>query len=242
MKWINHTNGVSKDRINILCFPYAGAGSGYFARWSRFFGEKFNLIPIQYPMRDNRMKEKMPETIQQLAQQLVAESKELFEYPYVVLGHCMGAYVAYEVACEAEKMYARPPLVTFISSGKSPENLNMLSTKEMEQSDFLQHYGVKELVESWDENYRNFFLPILRADSLLCEDYKVNGVQQISSKICIMYGEDDLELRPFSHVKDWEKYTQEEVDYLQYTGDHFFIDREPEKVAKDVMGYIESKV
>lgn len=242
MKWINHCNGVDKEKINILCFPYAGAGSGYFARWMRFFDNRFQIVPIQYPMRDKRMAEPVPDTIQELAIQLVKESEALFEYPFVLFGHCMGSHIAYETGRFAEEWYGRKPEIAFFSSAVSPRNVNMVSTKDMDEEQFLMHYGVKEMIESWDENYRRFFLPILRADSLMCENYKAPEIKKISSDICVLYGRDDVELQPFGKVLDWRNYTNGEMKKITYAGDHFFIDREPQKVADDVMAYIERAV
>lgn len=241
MKWINHSKGPEADKINLLCFAYAGAGSGYFARWANYFRKEIHVLPVQYPLRDTRVGEPMPQSIEALAENLVRESQELFDYPYALFGHCMGAHVAYEVAHRVESYYGKIAEAVFLSSALSPRNVQMISTLDYEEEEFLRHYGVAEIVASWDVNFKNFFLPILRADSLLCENYQSIDVKQLSSKICLLHGTQDKELEPFEHFLDWKNYSFKETQKLSYQGDHFFIDREPQKVAKDIVAFLQSQ-
>ena len=36
-------------KLNLLCFPYAGAGASVYYRWKEYFGNKVMIYAIQLP-------------------------------------------------------------------------------------------------------------------------------------------------------------------------------------------------
>ena len=119
MKWINHQTTHPEASINLFCFPHAGSSSTFFAPWSKYFSNQVNLFPVQYPGRDNRMQDPMPDTLLEMARQMAEESASLFEKPFVFLGHCSGSFVAFEAHYmeKSRKFYSFPPALLRMNTG-----------------------------------------------------------------------------------------------------------------------------
>lgn len=241
-KWINHCKEISRDKVNLLCFPYVGASSAYYARWIRFCRDHIHIVPVQYPMRDNRIGEPMQDSYLEMAWQMAEDSEELFASPFALFGHCSGCYMAFELAVAAKKLYGKEPVAMFLSSAVSPENHQMVRTREYTEEAFLKHYGVFDQVSQWDENYKNFFMPVLRADCLMCEEYEYKYQTKLNTKWYVLYGEDDHNITPLQKVYDWQNHFEQDMEpAVVYQGDHFFIDREPEAVCTDIINMLKKQ-
>lgn len=235
-RWIHHCSGPVQQRLNLLCFPYAGAGAAYYARWMRYYRRAVQLLPVQLPMRDTRLNEPMPESFQALAEQMVTESPELFDLPFGLFGHCSGAFMAYETALAARRILNKSAAILIISSAVAPEHLHMVQTRDWPEAQFLKHYKAEAMVAQWDASYRAFFMPILRADCLLTESYCPTAADPLETKLILMRGASDEALKPAEHFYDWSRrVTRPAAAVLTYSGDHFFVDRETEAVAGDLI-------
>ena len=84
-KWVSHYTDNPEGKINLYCFPHAGASSAFFAKWARFFPPEINMRMVQYPMRDNRFTEPLPDTIQELAWNMATEAEEHLLFWGIVL-------------------------------------------------------------------------------------------------------------------------------------------------------------
>ena len=61
-KWIAHETDQKQD-FALYCFHHAGGTAAYFAKWGAEF-ENIAVLPVQFPMREKRIKEKMPDSMQ----------------------------------------------------------------------------------------------------------------------------------------------------------------------------------
>ena len=85
--------------MRVLAIPQAGMGAWAFQGWS--LPETVELLPVELPGRNSRMLEPKGQSMRQLVSALVdALSHTLDEKPFVVFGHSLGAWMAYEVCVE----------------------------------------------------------------------------------------------------------------------------------------------
>lgn len=57
-KLIKNSEGISPQNTIMFCFPYAGGGAAFYAKWIQDFDKKLSVCPIQLPGREERIGEK----------------------------------------------------------------------------------------------------------------------------------------------------------------------------------------
>ena len=70
----------------------------------------------------------------------------------------------------------------------------------------------------------------------MTESYCPTAADPLDSQLILMRGEADEALKPVEHFYDWSHRVTKPVSaVLTYSGDHFFVDRETETVAGDLI-------
>jgi len=106
--------------MRLFCLPYAGGVSeAVFGGWGRLLPPAVAVCPVELPGRGRRARDAPPADLRSLAAQLVA-GLDLDAGPYALFGACLGAVLAYEVAAEAARVGARPPLALFVAAAAPP--------------------------------------------------------------------------------------------------------------------------
>lgn len=234
-KWINHASINENAKINLICFPHAGGTSTYFANWVMKFSDNVNVLPVQYPMREQRFNEQMPNSINELAKNMVEENKELFTSPFALFGHCSGSIVAYEVARYAELIYSAQPEYLFVSASASPARFEMQQLSSLSDDEFKKciceyGYADKSLLE--DEMIIEYFLPIVKKDFELQENYKCLNPHKVGCRIQAINGKDDTNVNVGDKIEDWRRFTQSGFESISYSGSHFYLDNHMEEICE----------
>jgi medium-chain acyl-[acyl-carrier-protein] hydrolase len=105
----------------LVCLPFAGGGVSAFRQWARAFPPDVELLVAQLPAREGRLREQPFESIWDMADWLLPELVEASDLPFALLGHSMGALVAYELAVALERMNERTPSSVFFSARRPPD-------------------------------------------------------------------------------------------------------------------------
>ncbi|KAK9841775.1 hypothetical protein WJX81_002144 [Elliptochloris bilobata] len=109
-------------RMRLFCLPYAGGVSeNVFARWAALVPACIQVCPVEIPGRGRRECEPALTDAAKLAR-VLAHSLPLQDKPYALMGVCLGAIVAYELAraVEAESL-APAPLALFVAAASPPD-------------------------------------------------------------------------------------------------------------------------
>ena len=172
----------SKVRMRVLAIPQAGMGAWAFHGWQAALPETVELLPVELPGRNSRMLEPKGQSMRQLVTALVdALTETLRETPFVVFGHSLGAWVAYELVAELLRRKQAPPLLLVVS-GVRPPHLSALENDADKISPGISHLDDKEFWSHFerrygrnpdlaDSNTQQFVLPLLRADFGIVEKY-----------------------------------------------------------------------
>ena len=97
-KWLPQAPDEN-DQAAIIAFPYAGGGPSVFHGWDKSLQPyRLRLCPVSLPGKEKRRAEKLPDDIHELAQSIAASVLAHIHKPYVMLGLCYGASLAYLTA------------------------------------------------------------------------------------------------------------------------------------------------
>lgn len=189
-KWFVDENVKNIDKEILLCFPYAGASINMFSMWKEYI-DKVIVCPVKLPFRDARRKEKLPESVQKLAEVFVKENIDIMRKRYSIFGHCTGAILGYEIARQTYEKTGNEPTVIIASSSQEPaiipkEAILLAGASDSEIQAYLETERLvdKSILEM--PEFQEYYFPILRADFRLFASYhasyhKFNSVDVIPS-------------------------------------------------------------
>ncbi len=211
--------------MRLIILPHAGSGASYYFRWVKNFGKELKVSVVQYPMREQKYKEPMPDTIQELAEKIFEEHKEWFKEPFAIWGHSFGSTLGYEILKLVQEKLKRSPVVFFSSGASAPcdesEQLpEKISTDKTVLLDTLKKIGgiAREMYENQD--FMDYYLPIISMDINLLKEYQDDAFIKIPCPLVLLEGDDDM-----FDLSNWDKYKGEfESEVRFFKGSHFFFE------------------
>ncbi|MED9890804.1 thioesterase II family protein [Ruminococcus champanellensis] len=227
-KWFPTVLEHPDSSCRIFCFPHAGAGPTAYLEWLRYIPEGTDFFPVTYPMREQRRRESMPDSLQLLGQQIAAENAALFrEKPCILLGHCAGAAIAYETAAALEAQGIIPNLLTVSAANAPCVPLTLSVDPQMElpqAAQVFKQFGFIAEPFASNEAYVRCFVPVLLQDFILFQNYCGRKGQKLHCPILEIHGEEDPMIQP-ERLKEWELYT-DQLTHMTVPGAHFYFSPE----------------
>ena len=216
-----------ENPISLLCFPYAGGNTHAFTHWTHFLPDECNLLAIQYPGRLGLIGLPPEKRIENLVKKLYDHILFYLKNDRLIFfGHSLGALVAFEFAKYMEKMGHDPIDALFVSACVSPELVGKKKgIHHLSDEDFLEKvsgYGGTPLELLEDKELMNFFVPILKSDFCMYENYEVKPQETVSSPLFAIGSSDDP-YAPVEGMKNWSYATSVEYKLIPVIGDHFYI-------------------
>lgn len=243
-KWFDNINkdvNVEKLKANLYIFPYAGGGVSAFRKW----GEQFDDIGVyvaQYPGRENRFGEKAINDIDELSYKLFDALRENIndKTPYYLFGHSMGTKIVYELALRIKASDLSNPRGVVISAGRAPCYKEPNPIFHLDDEGFVE--GLRRYDGTPNEILDNrdligIFLPTLRADFVIDEDYQDSKFEKIESDILGLMGDIDEEMK-LEELLKWADYTTKDFSYEYIPGKHMFVNTSGDRVIKAIKEFI----
>ena len=222
--------------IRLLCFPYAGGHTHIFKGWPELVDSGIEIVPVCLPGRGQRAAERAFTDIRPLVHSLATELEGYTEKPYALFGHSLGGLISFELAREFRRRELPSAQHLFVSAVEPPALISRTEkTYELDDAALvrkLQNYGgtPDEVFES--QELLDYFLPIVRADFAVVEDYCYNPETPLESPISVFAGTSDPYVRT-EVLKNWQDYSIKDVTIHQVNGEHFFLNEfESEIVTK----------
>lgn len=225
--WLQLRQNKHSANINLVCLPFAGGFAEYFLPWREHLPHEFQLCPIQLPGRSYRWQEPAYLKIQSLLEALVPGVEAMLnEHPYILFGHSMGGYIAYEF-CKL-LMDRQLPLPTILVVSSLPAPMYWLSKKmlsELSEQDFADFFfdlgGFHpELLKH--KQFIKMQMTLLRADITLCESCQYVETAAFPFPILAMGGQNDEYVR-IDSMSNWVKETTKEFQFQKFSGKHFYL-------------------
>lgn len=89
---------VADAAARLICIPHAGGTAAAFAGWVNAIPANVELVAVQPPGRAERMSEPAHVSMAPLVEEIFRALQPFLELPFVLFGHSLGSWVAFELA------------------------------------------------------------------------------------------------------------------------------------------------
>lgn len=170
----------------LVCFPWVGAGSLPFRRWSPLMPEGVALWAARTAGKEDRLREPAPTDWDALVRELVDDLPS--GVPMVFFGHCLGALIAFEMAVELDRR-GLPTPERLMVVGAPPA----LSEGGQPPADAYEAAGESGAVPEHvlnDPDLFSLIAPMISSDLRLAARYRHTGGQQVNVPIDVLVASD----------------------------------------------------
>ncbi|WP_370538424.1 thioesterase II family protein [Ideonella sp.] len=217
--------------VELLCLPCAGASATMYLRWRRQLPAWLRVQPVELPGRGSRLDEPSATDFDTLVAQLCAEQQAAMRGRCVLLGHSMGALLAYGMALRQQQAGAPMPLALVVSASpapgaRDPARFENLQGDEALMADLRRQGGTPEEVFAHAE-LRRMTLDVLAADYAVCQSFELalqqaaQPLPRLSLPLQVLAGrQDDISA---DAVEAWLQVSTGPASVDWFDGGHFFI-------------------
>ncbi len=230
-------HSAGQHRLNLVCFPYAGANPYIFIDWRTRFAPHVDVVGIHLPGRGTRLQQPSHTSISEIVSEVFEALPVLGGGPFAFYGHSLGALVAFETARQLRRMGAPQPSHLFVG-GARPPHMPALQPPlhSLERQAFLDsvqaRYGGIPAAILQERELLEIFLPALRADFAAYETYEHRTEPPLACPISAFAGDKDA-LVTADLMAEWSRHTRSGFELQVLSGDHFFLSpRRDELIAK----------
>ena len=234
--------GVRPDSsdVRLFCLPHAGGAASAFRAWLDAL-PGIEVLPVQPPGREGRMREQPYERIEDLVDQLAALIEQVAqEQEFALYGHSLGALVAFETARELRRSGARAPTNLIVSGAPPPQKSNdrgkRVSTMPTDELVEMMRRlgGTPEWILSNPE-LLDMVLPAIRGDFAMRESYRYRREAGLEVPITVIASDSDPRA-PRRQQARWKEQTTAAFEMHTLRGGHFAVFEEPESMQRCLAG------
>jgi medium-chain acyl-[acyl-carrier-protein] hydrolase len=224
--WLPFASTDTEPALRLFCFPHSGAGVQCFRPWLGAMPTGVALQAIQYPGRENRMKEPALTRMEPLTTAIAEVLLPYLESPYALFGHSMGAMVAFSVCQYLQRHGKALPEHVFLSACLPPQNQalqrSVMDLSDDELLDELREYGQTPEGVLDNAELMNVYLPLVRADFSVIESFRPNPEDALSCPLTVYGGTADSRVKGL-RLGDWHAWTTGAFHVELFDGEHFFV-------------------
>jgi len=221
-----------RPSVRIICFPYAGGHATFAQSWAPALPKEMALLGVTYP-RDAAAGSAAPRSAQSIARSVLDEVLWQGDRPLILFGYSLGAHIAYEVSQLLVRSAHRQPAELVVAAARAP-HLPSKSGRMSALPDDQFIVRLRELGGTPPEVLDNaelleFFMPMLRADFAISEQYQPSTTAALACPITAIGGSTDATTEP-ADVAAWQGFTAGGFRCHQLDGHHFFLQQQPQAV------------
>ena len=226
---------MSLSRYQCFILPFSGAKASQFEEICADLTEYyFEAIALEYAGRGSRAKEAFftdyDPFMKDIARQIKAKRKS--EIPFCLLGFSIGGIFAYDLYAKGY-LEERPAYMFICACERIKEKIAPISTLSEEEfwNQIISMGGVdSRLLEK--PKYLKLFSKVLRADFWIGEQHEYKETDQIlDCPVSVLYSESDT---PYAEIKSWQEVAGCKVQFIEFSGDHFFFLKNPELLSSTI--------
>ncbi len=195
------------------------------------------MIGVQYPGRGERYNETLIADCSQMVDAIYANIIPLLDIPAAFFGHSNGGLIAFELARKLQSANGYLLSHLFLSASRSAADRHPSSERSALSDEAL----ISELVSLngtppallENKEMLELYLPILRADFAIADNYHYCSEPYLKSDATVLYGLQDTSVS-MDEIKGWQNTIQGEINFISIGGGHFFIHENLESVILQI--------
>ncbi|MGW0606188.1 thioesterase II family protein [Streptomyces sp. NPDC002644] len=221
--WVRSYAPAPAAATRLVCLPHAGGSASFWLPVARALSPLVDVVAIQYPGRQDRRHEPCIDNLPELALRVHEVLGELDDRPTALLGHSMGATVAFELARLMEAR--RPAAHLFVSGRRAPSAHRSENVHQRDDDGLLAEVRALAGTDTrllQDDEVMRMALPAVRNDYRAAETYEWTPGEPLSCPVTALVGDDD----PKAHIPEveaWSKHTTGPFRLEVMPGGHFFL-------------------
>lgn len=221
-------------KIKVIVIPHAGGMASAYYPFKKFNTDYFEYEFIELSGRGKRIQEELYNDFYEAVEDIIEQIRNIVcEGPYVIFGHSMGSWLAYELYYNIVEKGFPLPIHMFLSGNRSPfvkPNVSLIEYDDDQFIDYIikNHDATKKIFRV--PKLRKLFLPILRSDYTMMETYRpIKNRKKIDVNISVLGGNSDPLIEYGFY--NWEHLTNTNIDFKIFDGNHFYIFNKFEEVS-----------
>ncbi|MGW3912220.1 thioesterase II family protein [Streptomyces sp. NPDC005070] len=218
---------VPDVRRTLVCLGFCGGGAGVYLRWADAMPPGVELAAVCYPGREGRFVEDFAGDWDALAEDALAVVSAV-EGPYVLFGHSMGGWMAFDVASRIEERGGRAPEALVVSGANAPSfGLTVRDMFPAQQDtddqlmDWMRTFGLLPEHVLGDPDLAEMALELMRADIRVRDTFYHREGAKVSTPLQILSGADDDIIDPYV-ADQWRKLSTGDFRHDVLPGGHFY--------------------
>jgi surfactin synthase thioesterase subunit len=224
--WIIRPRPNPRADLRLFCLPYAGGGASTYRAWPAHLPADIEVVAVQPPGREERLREPAFGSAAELSQKLGAVLAPYLDRPFALFGHCMGGLVAFELTRLFRTIGAPSPVHLFVSGHCGPRKVHcfppLIGLSDDDLLRVLQRLGGAPAGLLADSDDMRLILGPLRCDLAVCEAYRYRAAEPLACPISAFGGILDEVVRR-ADVLAWEAETCGGFRARMLAGGHFFL-------------------
>ncbi|XP_063777521.1 S-acyl fatty acid synthase thioesterase, medium chain [Pseudophryne corroboree] len=225
----------------LVCFPWAGGGSIFYAQWGRLFDDSIEVYALRLAGRESRSSETFAQSMDQIVDEITRVLlPQLQGKPFAFFGHSFGSFTSFATAVRLKEKYGLEPAHLFVSGASAPHSKSRSfhqKRSELSDEDFMKWMSSAggtpaEILQNKDA--LQLFLPPLKADLRVVESfvYQKPDPPVLSCGITCFDGTEDVP----HDLAGWKDVTSGDFSIHMLPGGHFYL-KDP-KNEKSLVTYV----
>ncbi len=223
--WIAFHKPRPEARLRLFCLPFAGGGAISYREWPAEVPAEIEVIPVQLPGRERRLREPSFTRMDPLIDALSAAMAPYLDKPFAIFGHSMGAAIGYEWARLLKREQGLAPEKLLVSARRAPHLSSEDKHYLLPDQEFISH--LREMNGTPSEVLENpelmqLLLPLLRADFELNDTHEPLLQPLLDCPVTVYGGLEDAEVSR-DDLTAWVDVTTGGYKLRMFAGDHFYL-------------------
>ncbi|WP_261571094.1 thioesterase II family protein [Frankia gtarii] len=228
-----------------MVFPHAGGSANPYCTWAEGLPADGETWVVCYPGRESRLGEPLIDTMDELTDAITDALLPLATAPpnlppLILLGHSMGASVAYETARRLRTRVPGSVARLVVSARSAPGVGRPTRVHTLPRDQFIDvlraHGGTDEALFEHDE-LMDLVIPAVRNDYRLIETYQPPADPTLPVDVVAFAATDDRTVR-VEDVLAWAGTTTTGFDHAVFPGSHFYLLAEPGPVIAELTRHL----